>query len=202
MRLRGSVAPLAVVLLLLAGCSGSPTPTGSGSESPGDASTPGTASNGTPEAITPAGAQASATAPDSTDAAGNPVSYGVANVLDGDPATAWRLAGDGLGMEIVLDLGGTFHVTSVGLIPGYAKVDPTGDIDRFAENRRITSVRWDFADGSSVTQTFTESPTLQWLDVDVTTTWVRLRIMGTTEDGGRDFTAISDVAVMGTSAGS
>jgi hypothetical protein len=198
MRLRGSVAPLAAVLLLLTACS-----------SASDADDAGpvyvTASPTTPAQasveIAPVGAQASATAPDSTDAAGNPVSYGVANVLDGDPATAWRVAGDGVGMEIVLNLGDAFHVTSVGLIPGYAKVDPTTDIDRFVENRRVTSVQWDFADGSSVSQTFTDSPTMQWLDVDVTTTWVRLRILGTTEDGGRDFTPISDVAVMGTPTG-
>ena len=106
-----------------------------------------------------------------------------------------------MGIEIVLDLGGTFHVTSVGLIPGYAKMDQA-EIDRFAQNRRITSVEWDFADGSAVTQAFEDSPTMQRLDVDVTTTWIRLRITGTTEDGGRDFTAISEVGVRGSPVGS
>ena len=40
--------------------------------------------------------------PDSVDDTGNPVSYDAANLLAGDPSTAWR----------------------VGLIPGYAKTDP------------------------------------------------------------------------------
>jgi len=195
MRRRGSVASLAAVVLLLTACSSAPEADNTG---PVYVTASPTTSVEASSEIAPVGAQASATAPDSTDAAGNPVSYSVANVLDGDPTTAWRVAGDGVGMEIVLNLGDVFHVTSVGLIPGYAKVDPSTDIDRFVENRRITSVLWDFADGSSVTQTFTDSPTMQSLDVDVTTTWVRLRILGTTEDGGRDFTPISDVAVMGT----
>jgi hypothetical protein len=123
------------------------------------------------------------------------VSYNITNVLDGDPTTAWRVSGDGIGVEIVLDLGGTFNVTRVGLIPGYAKFDADSNVDRFFENRRITSVVWDFADGSSVTQAFADVSEMQSTAVNVTTTWVRLRITGTTEDGGRDFAAISDVRI-------
>ena len=47
---------------------------------------------------------ASDTAPSSTDAAGNVVTYVPANVIDGDVDTAWRTPGDGLGESVTLIL--------------------------------------------------------------------------------------------------
>ena len=69
-------------------------------------------------------AAASATAPDSVDASGNPVSYPVSNVVDGNEQTAWRAVGDGHGVTVTLTLPSAAHLTEVGLIPGYAKLDP------------------------------------------------------------------------------
>jgi hypothetical protein len=188
MALRTRMATIVFVSLFATGCSSAPSADDHGttpSETPhaiGDTLAEDVETIYT--AIHPVGAQASATAPDSTDASGNPVSYEVENILDGDPNTAWRVAGDGLGMEIVIDLGGRYTVVGVSLVPGYAKVDPVGAIDRFPENRRITSVVWDFADGSSVTEAFEDSPMMQGAVVDfVATTWVRLRITGTAFDG-------------------
>ncbi len=43
-------------------------------------------------------------------------------------------------------------IAEVGLVPGYAKTDPRNGVDRYAENNRITRVRWTFSDGSSVVQ--------------------------------------------------
>jgi len=88
-------------------------------------------------------------------------------------------------------------ISSVGLIPGYAKLDPELKFDRFTQNRRILVVEWDFADGTSVRQEFLDQPTLQSVPVDATSNWVRVRIISTTEHGGRDFTAISDVEILG-----
>ena len=42
------------------------------------------------------------TAPSSTDAAGNMVTYVPANVIDGDVKTAWRTPGDGQSESVTL----------------------------------------------------------------------------------------------------
>ena len=47
-------------------------------------------------------------------------------------------------MSVTLTLPGSAHLIQVGLIPGYAKVDPTNGADRFRQERRIGEVRWRF----------------------------------------------------------
>ena len=141
------------------------------------------------------GVKASMTAPMSEDAAGNMVDYSAAYVVDGDSHTAWRAEGDGIGYELVVNLGAEYHLTEVGLIPGYAKTE--GEIDRFHQNRRILSVVWDFADGLRVTQDFEDAAQMQSIPIDATSNWVRVHIDATSEDGGRDYVAISDIALVG-----
>lgn len=145
-------------------------------------------------------ASASATARDNVDGAGNRTSYTVSNVLDADASTAWRTRGDGEGVTLTLTLPGRFHLTEVGLIPGYAKVDPANGRDRFREERRIRTVRWRFDDGSAVEQEFTDDPTMQRTPVDVATASVVIEIVATTEPGDEDYdyTAVSDVSLLGT----
>jgi Zn-dependent protease with chaperone function len=146
-----------------------------------------------------ASATASATAPDSVDDAGNPVGYGAANVLDGDRSTAWRVKGDGSGATVTLSLPRATHVTQVGLVPGYAKVDAASGRDRFGENRRVREVRWHFGDGTVTEQRFQDRPVLQRVAVDVVTSRVVIEIVATVPgDPAHDFTAISDVSVAGT----
>jgi hypothetical protein len=106
-------------------------------------------------------AEASDTAPDSVDDAGNPVSYNAANLLDSDPSTAWRVEGSGQGAGVGIRLPAPAHITQVGLIPGYAKTDPASGKDRFGENRRIRAVRWRFSDGTVIGQRFHDRPTMQ-----------------------------------------
>jgi hypothetical protein len=88
-------------------------------------------------------------------------------------------------------------VLSVGILPGYAKVDPCDGVDRFAQNRRPTTVTWTFDDGSTVTQQLVDTPEMQWIAVDATSSQVALHIDGVTADPERDFTAVSEVAVHG-----
>ena len=146
-----------------------------------------------------ASASASVTAPDSKDDAGSTVSYEAANVLDGDPTTAWRVKGDGKGMTLTLTLAGPAHITEVGLIPGYAKTDPASGKDRFAENRRISQVRWRFDGGVVADQQFTDEPTMQRQTVDATSTTVTIEIVATFPgQPGFDYTPISDISIMGT----
>jgi hypothetical protein len=148
-------------------------------------------------------ALASATAPDSVDDAGAPTSYGAENMLDEDPATAWRVEGDGSGATITVTLPGPSRLTQVGLVPGYAKTDPVSGVDRFTQERRITRVSWRFDDGTEVVQRLDDQPTLQTSTVDVTASSVVVEILATTEAGDPDYdyTAISDLSVQGTVTG-
>jgi len=155
---------------------------------------------GPEQTIVPIGVQATDSAPNSTDAEGNPTSYRPENIVDDDLTTAWRIAGDSNGVQIVFDFGEVVRLTELGLVPGYAKIDPVSDVDRFQQNRRVETVVWDFADGSSVAQVFDDDPTMQTISVDVATNWARLTIHGTSEHGGRDFTAISEAEFTGRTA--
>ena len=59
---------------------------------------------------------------------------------------------------LVLDLGGPIRVAELALVPGYAKTDAADGTDRYAENRRITAVRWRFDDGTTVEQELDPDP--------------------------------------------
>ena len=149
------------------------------------------------------GAQASCQSDDSVDAAGNPVSYEPANAYDGDLSTAWRCDGSGVGATFTVNLARRTGIGEVGLVPGYAKTDPISGVDRYAENSRITRVRWVFGDGTTQVQTMSGSAT----DRDLR----RLRIPRTASDqvtveildsrrGPRNTVAISEVWI-GAAAG-
>jgi hypothetical protein len=145
-------------------------------------------------------AVASATAPDNFDDAGTPTTYAVDNVVDRNPSTAWRTKGDGHGVTIDLSWPTRSRITEVGLIPGYAKVDPVSGRDRFPLNRRIDEVRWRFDDGTVVPQHFVDGPRLQTISVDVIATSVTIEIASTIPGHpDYDYTAISDVSVVGSS---
>ncbi|HEU0040925.1 MAG TPA: hypothetical protein VFQ15_01110 [Jiangellaceae bacterium] len=139
------------------------------------------------------------TAPDSSDNAGNPVSYSATNLVDGDPTTAWRMRGDASGAELILTWPDARTITDVGLINGYAKLDAVGDDDRYGQNRRVLGVTWVFDDGTQVTQQLAEVQDMQRLTLEapVTTSSVRLRLDDVSRPGGRDYTALSELTVSG-----
>jgi len=93
-------------------------------------------------------------APSGVDSAGNRVTYPARNMLDGAASTAWRCVGDGRGVTLTFSLPRPRRIAQVGLVPGYAKTDPYSGADRYAENRRISRVRWSFGGGAWVEQTF------------------------------------------------
>ena len=64
-----------------------------------------------------------------------------------------------MGQTLTLTLAEPAEIGEVGLVPGYAKTDPRSGADRYAENNRITRVRWTFSDGSSVVQELDGSAT-------------------------------------------
>ncbi len=150
---------------------------------------------------------ARATPPDtagpSRDVRGNAVRYEAFNMLDAQADTAWRMPGDASGQEIVFRLDAPTTLVGVGLINGYAKVDP--GYDGYRANRRITAVEWVLADGTVIPQDLTDDLGLQSVPVDgVLSDTVTLRIVSVTEPApgadGRDYTAISDVALVGVPA--
>jgi hypothetical protein len=93
-------------------------------------------------------------APAGVDSAGNRITYPARNMLDSSASTAWRCYGDGRGVTLTFSLARPRRIAQVGLVPGYAKTDPYSGADRYAENRRISKVRWAFDGGAWAEQTF------------------------------------------------
>jgi hypothetical protein len=157
---------------------------------------------GTPGTVSATALSSTSTADDSVDDMGNRISYAAARAVDGDVTTAWRAAtGNGVGQELVLRLPGRFLLTSVGLIPGYDKVDAKSGIDRFQQNRRIARVSWSFDDKVQVPQDFQDNRSMQTTAVNVVATTVRIRVESSRAPANstepRDFIAISEVSFQG-----
>jgi hypothetical protein len=138
------------------------------------------------------------TAADSTDGCGKNVDFDAPRAADDQAETAWRMDGDGTGQSLTLSLGGSHHIVSVGMIPGYALVDPCDGTNRFTQNRRITKATWQFDDGTVVTQELRDAAEMQQVAVSAQATTVTLHLDGVTADPERDFTAISELDVRGT----
>jgi uncharacterized RDD family membrane protein YckC len=148
-------------------------------------------------------AQVPAQSADGVDKAGNPTTYGPENMLDGDPATAWRMDGDGSGSELYFDLGGSRTLTAIRIINGYAKTDPASGENRYLQERRTTAVTWIFGDGTQVQQSYTNTRRFQRLELPShpVTSHVTMRIDATSGPGefdpNYDFTALSEVDIEG-----
>lgn len=149
-----------------------------------------------PVVLRPVDVQASGTAAASQDAAGNPVTFEAANVVDGDPTTAWRIGGNGVGDYLILTFDRLVHIESVAVIPGYAKVDPADGADRFRQNRRVRSVVFGFPSGEDFPFTFVDDPQLQVVPMGIDTSQMAMQITSSSS-AQRDFTAISEIQVTG-----
>lgn len=150
------------------------------------------------EIVYPDSISASSAAPGSRDAAGNVVTYQTTNMVDGDLETAWRTRGDASGETITLEFAAPITIYSLGLVPGYSKIDPTSGVDRFRQERVITEVVYVLDGGQELHQSFRAEPTLQTLPVDgVSATSVTIEIIGTAPPGDKafDFTAISEIQI-------
>ncbi|GAA2015223.1 hypothetical protein GCM10009818_29850 [Nakamurella flavida] len=156
----------------------------------------------------PVSGQATCEAPPGVDAAGAAQTYEVGRAFDGALDTAWRCAGDASGQTVTFDLGQPVLLTSVGLVPGYDKIDPVDGADRFAQGRTVVRARWVFDDGSTLEVAPNGARGMQTTPVQVTTQTVQLQILetrpGTTvtdnagvEWGAVDATAVSEVAFAG-----
>lgn len=158
--------------------------------------------DGKVSSLTATGATADCVAPNATDGNGDPVSYAAAEAVDGDLNTAWRCDGDGADESIRVALPQGSAVARLGLVNGYAKVDPGTDDERYPEYRRITEVRWTLSNGATFDQTLKDKTQTQQnlavpLQKDVS--WVQLTILKTTSPGSkldtRDAVLISEIGV-------
>lgn len=133
----------------------------------------------TPFAPQVSAATASCVAPDSVDAAGQPQSYQPAKAVDGRLDTAWRCAGDGVGASITVQFGGPVSLTSVGLVGGFDKVDPSDGADRFTQSPRVLRVRWTFDGAGAVEATPGGQRSMYVTPVSVRASSVTLTILQT-----------------------
>ncbi len=85
---------------------------------------------------------------------GTKFTYEPEKAIDGRADTAWRCDGDGIGEWLEISFQRKVTLTSIGIIPGFAKIDPYDHTDRYAQNRRISAVRYIFDDGSHFDKTF------------------------------------------------
>ena len=117
---------------------------------------------------------------------GTPISFSPQNVLDHNPATAWRCE-TGSAQTLTFTFPSPVHLTSVGLIGGYVKVDSLTGVDRFEQNARVRQVQWGFSDGtnsSTVTQNLADARSMQTTAVDVVATTVTMTVTATYPPGG------------------
>jgi hypothetical protein len=149
--------------------------------------------------VTPTQAEVGCQAPQTTDDGGNPVYYRPEQMFDGQLSTAWRCNGDGVGQVITFRFPAGTTVAEVGLVNGYAKVDPVSGAKRYGEYRRISSVAWEFANGATFRQSLTDGvKTLQKLRIPPQAgDAITLTIESSTGPGssarGRDAVLISEV---------
>jgi hypothetical protein len=151
--------------------------------------------------LVPSRVTAPSTSPDSADSGGRTTDYAAANVLDADPATAWRMEGNGSGSSLTFRFDAPVRITEVGLVNGFAKVDPYDGTDRYEQGRRILAVTWTFDSPTgpvTVQQQLVDGDRdLQLVPVAaVETSSVTLTIDAVTSPGAGglfDRTAISDV---------
>jgi hypothetical protein len=182
----------AAVLLLLASCSG---------ESGGPTRT--TTTSVPAAALQVLRVDPSCGSAPSVDGAGQVVHYEADLVIDGRADTAWRCEGDAFGQSLRFTLIEPAHVSSVGILPGYDKVDATTGADRWTENRRVTLVAWQCLApiGEPVQQRLQDVRAVQSMDVDFPTcSEVSMTVLAASPPGTRDFTAIGEVVLVGTPA--
>lgn len=149
--------------------------------------------------LTPTQVNAGCQAPQSTDGAGDVVVYMPEQMSDGRMNTAWRCNGNGVGQVVTFGFPAGTTITQVGLVNGYAKVDPASGVQRYGEYRRITAVTWTFANGTAFQQSLNDGvEAVQKLSIPAQPgDQVTLTIEATTEPGSttsaRDAVLISEV---------
>jgi hypothetical protein len=176
---------------------------GSGESSAQQAASSDAPPSGQVATLTPTQVTVGCQAPQSTDGAGAPVVYVPEQMSDGKMNTAWRCNGNGVGQVVTFGFPAKTTIVEVGLVNGYAKVDPASGTQRYGEYRRITKVTWTFVNGTSFQQSLHDGvETVQKLSIPAQSGGqVTLTIEASTEPGsptrGRDAVLISEIVFGG-----
>ncbi len=154
---------------------------------------------GTPVAVSRAAASGSA--PNTTGAGGEPISYGPEQAIDGRNDTAWCVPGPGIGEFITVKFNQPVTVTRVEILPGYDKIDSYTGQDRFEENRKITDVTYSLRGavyGDHFSGNLRRLNPLN-LPEATATKFIKIEPQATTEPSrpSGDYTCISEIAVEG-----
>jgi hypothetical protein len=177
-----------------------PAAAGSAEPSGKKAAAPDASSSGQVASARPTQVKVGCQAPQTTDGAGNSVYYMPEQMFDGKMSTAWRCNGNGIGQVVTFEFPAGTSIVEVGLVNGYAKVDPATGAQRYGEYRRITKATWTFANGTSFQQSLEDGvKTVQEVSVPSQAgDQVTLTIEASTSPGsnarGRDSVLISEVA--------
>jgi len=127
--------------------------------------------------------------------------YEPEKAIDGNPETAWRVAGDGEGEWIKLEYIRPIKVSAVGIIPGHAKIDQVSGDDRFKQLHVVRRASIVFSNETVEKAEFKRERSIQItrLDSPVVTKWVRIEIQETYPSGNAPYpipeTAISEIEV-------
>ena len=136
-----------------------------------------------------------------SDAAGRQIAYDAAHLVDGDLATAWRMDGDGSGQTLELTFTEPTALRAVGLVNGYAKIDPSDGTDRYPQMRRIAKITWRFDGQAAVSEELVDGDRTSQLIVvpEVTVRTVTATIDQTVPPGdpALDYTPISELYLLG-----
>lgn len=129
--------------------------------------------------------------------------YSGAMAVDRITYTGWGMKGDATGERITFTWDRPVTISAIGLINGYKKVDNDNGEDRYYQNRRVTSVRWSFSDGTSRVQALADgmkAPQMDTLDTPVKVSSVTMEIAGTTQPGTykHNDTVVSEIYIKGT----
>lgn len=133
---------------------------------------------------------------------GTRIGYGANQAIDADLTTAWAMPGDGTDRALLLSFDKPVIVETVGLVNGYAKIDPRTGADRYEQNRRVAKVSW-FADDALIREQFLTDGERSMQNISlnrpIKATTLALVIDRTWGPGNKlqDDTAISEVSVTG-----
>lgn len=150
-----------------------------------------------PCGIDNASVTATKTAPDGVDASGRNVSYSPANLIDSNEATAWRTPGKGVGQTVTLTFASVCELTSIQIVDGYNKVDPSDGTDRWRQNRRVVKLRIQTNSQDVTVSLDSGSRTWQTVPLDGSqVNSISLTILSSAPARSeRDYTALSEIRV-------
>lgn len=140
----------------------------------------GTDATGESVAVTPTAVLPTCTpVPPAIDSTGRSHTYEAPNAIDGDVSSAWRCTGT-RGQTLAVSFPCTVALATVGIDPGHDKTDPDGS-DRFAQNRKVTRVKWTFDDGTTVEQLLEPRRGIQTMPVDHPARTATLTVLDTVD---------------------